>query len=138
MSLEAAIYSILSGATGVTDLVGGARAPRISPIHIAQGKAMPAVVYQQINSADVLSCDGHNNPRTDHVQINSWATTPAAARSLAEAVRTAMSAAGGSHGSVRIVYCSMEDEGDIFEIQEQTEPETVYGKRQDWQIWYEA
>lgn len=138
MSLEAAIYSVLSSDATITGLVGGARAPRISPIHRSQGKSVPAIVYQQISSNDEVTCDGHIGPRTDRVQIVSWDDDPAGARTLAEAVRSALVAASGSHGSVTIRYCSFEDEGDAYDINEDVEAETVYGKRQDWQICYEA
>jgi len=138
MSLEAAIFDILAETAAVTALVGGSRTPRISPIHRAQGKAVPAIIYQQISSDDEVTCDGHIGPREDRVQVNCWAATPAAARSLAEVVRTALSAASGSHGSVTVRYCSIADEGDIWEIDERAEAETVYGKRQDWIICYEA
>lgn len=138
MSLEAAIYDILSSAAGVTALVGGAASPRIYPMTIPQGKAVPAIVYQQITSSAEFACDGHDDLRTDRVQITIWDDDPDGARALAEAVRAAMqsSDARGSHGGVTVQYCSFEDEGDSINISTENETLTRYGKRQDWEISY--
>ncbi len=138
MSLEAAIYDILSKAADVTALVGGAVSPRIYPLTIPQGKPMPAVVYQQIGSGVEFTCEGDGDLRTDRVQITCWDDDPDGARTLAEAVRTAMQAEGarGSHGGVTVQYCSIEDEGDAISIPAENETLARYGKRQDWEISY--
>jgi len=136
MSIEAAIYDILSGAGAVTALVGGSHSPRIYPLGIPAGKSMPAAVYQQISSVDHFSCSGHDNPRTDRVQVTCWAENSDGARTLAEAVRTALAAGAGAHGSVTVLYCSFLDEGDAIDFNEQSERLDRYGKRQDWEIAY--
>ena len=138
MSLEAAIYDILSGAAGVTSLVGGSRSPRIFPVTIPQGKSVPAVVFQQIGSDDLTTCDGPGDFRTDRVQITCWADDPDDARSLAEEVRDAMQseAASGSLGSVTVDYCCILDEGDAINLDEPSERLHRYGKRQDYEIAY--
>lgn len=139
MSIEAAIYDILKSAAGVTSLVGGAVSPRIYPVGIPQGKAMPAVVYQQITSGVEVTCDGDGTLRTDRVQITVWDDDPDGARTLAEAVRAAVQAAGarGSHGGVTVTYCSFDDEGDAISIPAENETLARYGKRQDWEIAYQ-
>jgi hypothetical protein len=136
MSIEAAVYDILRSAAGVTSLVGGSVSPRIYPVTIPQGKAMPAIVYQQIVGTIDTTCDGDGDLRTDGVQVTCWDDDPDGARTLAEAVRTALQAASGSHGSSTILYCSIDDEGDASVINEQNETLTRYGKRQDWEIAY--
>ncbi len=138
MSLEAAIYDILKSAAGVTALVGGVASPRIYPIGMPQGKPMPAVVYQQITSLVEFTCEGDGDLRTDRVQITCWDDDPDGARTLAEAVRTAMQAAGarGSHGGVTVQYCGIDDEGDAISIPADNETLARYGKRQDWEISY--
>lgn len=137
MSVEAAIYSILSNTAAVTSLVGGSASPRIYPLGLPQGKPMPAIVYQQITSSDEVTVDGHLEPRTDRFQVNCWDDDPDGARALAEVVRTAMAAASGSHGSVTVVFCSFDDEGDLYETTEIAEQLERFGKRQDWIIAYE-
>lgn len=140
MSVEAAIYSILSSAPGVTSLVGGSRSPRIFPVAVPQGKPMPAIVYQQISSGDEITTGGHVGPRTDRFQITGWVANddPEGARALAEAIRAAMAAASGSHGSVTVGFCSFDDEGDIYETPEAAEQLERFGKRQDWIVSYET
>ena len=137
MSLEAALYDILSTAAGVTVLVGGAHSPRIYPLGIPAGKNVPAVVYQHVSSDVPLSCEGDGDLRSDHIQIVCWDDDPDGARVLAEAVRAALQAASGSHGSVTVMYCSILDEGDLYEHNEQNENLSRYGKRQDWEIAYQ-
>jgi len=136
MSLEAAIYDVLKSASAITALVGGRVSPRIYPVTIPAGKAMPAVVFQQINGTVGHTCDGDGDLRTDTVQVTSWDDDPDGARSLAEAVRTALQPASGSHGGVTIIYCSLDDEGDAVALNEENETLSRYGKRQDWEIAY--
>ena len=138
MSLEAALYDILKGASGVTTIVGGTKSPRIFPLGIPQGKAVPAVVYQQITGEVTVSCEGDGDLRTDGVQITCWDDDPDGARSLAEAVRTALQAeaAKGAHGSVTVTYWSIGDEADVIDENEDNETLTRYGKRQEWEICY--
>jgi len=138
MSVEAAVYDILSSDSGVTSLVGGARSPRIYQLAVPQGKSMPAIVYQQISSVEEITCDGPADPRDDRFQIASWADDPDVARAVAEAVRTAMDAASGEHGSVTIRFCSFDGEGDRVEIPPENETLSRYGKSQDWIIAYET
>lgn len=132
MSVEAAIYDILSKASAVTAICG----KRIYPIALPQGKSVPAVLFQQISSQDVVSTSGHDGLRTDRVQVTCWDDDPDGARTLAEAVRTALLAATGSHGGSTIRYCSIEDEGDAFDLSKDNEQLDRYGKRQDWQVCY--
>jgi len=138
MSVEAAVYDILSSASGVTSLVGGARSPRIYPLAIPQGKSMPAVVFQQVSSIDEVTCDGHSEPRDDRFQVSCWADDPDGARALAEAVRAAMAAASGSHGSVTVRFCSFDGERDQIETPPENETLERYGKSQDWIVIYET
>lgn len=138
MSLEAAIYDILSKAASVTALVGGAASPRIYPLAIPQGKAMPAAVYQQISSTLEFTCEGDGDLRTDRVQITIWDDDPDGARALAEAVRAAMQAAGarGVHGGVTVQYWRLEEEADAISTPAENETLARYGKRQDWEVSY--
>jgi hypothetical protein len=140
MSVEDAIYDILKSAAGVAVLVGGPSAPRIYPVAVPPGKSGALVVYQQISSQDEESCDGPSDPRTDRVQISCWSArgvsgSPDQVRALAEAVRSAMVSATGSHGSVTVVYCRIIDEGDLYDRGDD-ENLARYGKRQDWEMAY--
>ena len=132
MSVEAAVYDILSNTVGVTNIVGD----RIYPIGMPPGKAVPAIIYQQISSVNITTCDGEGDVRDDRIQITCWDDDPDGARTLSEAVRKAMASASGSHGSITVRYCIIEDEGDTFNIAGESERLDRYGKRQDWQICY--
>lgn len=134
MSLEAAIFDILTHASAVTAIVG----KQVYPLGIPQGKTGAAVVFQQIASDVPHATSGDETLRTESVQITCWSSagasgSPDQARTLAEAVRTALSAASGSHGGSIIHYCSIDTEADAIDI-EDNEDLTRYGKRQDWEI----
>jgi len=132
MSIEAAVYHILTNTAGVTAIVG----TKIYPIGMPPGKTVPAIVYQQISSVNLTTCDGEGDLRDDRVQIACWDDDPDGARTLGEAVRKAMASASGSHGGITVRYCIIEDEGDTFNINADTELLDRYGKRQDWRICY--
>ena len=141
MSLEAALYDILKAASAVTDLIGGARSPRIYPLGIPQGKTGAAVVYQLLSSPDEVTCDGQLGQPEPHWQITCWSAqggTPDDARALAEAVYKALTApqAAGNHGGTEVRYWISEDERHTADVNEQDESLTRYGIQQDWQVSY--
>lgn len=139
MSLEAALYDILSTAAGVTALVGGARSPQIYPLGIPQGKTGAAVVWQIIGAPDGVTCDGHDGQPDARIQITCWSAqggTPDDARALADTVYTALTAnaAKGTHGGTDVQYWTYDDERDTADVNEQNELLTRYGKQQDWEV----
>ena len=89
MSIEAALYTILSSDATVTALVGS-RSPRIYPLGIPAGKGVPAVVYQQINGMRPTTCDGTLGLCEALFQVTCWDDEIDGARSLADAVRDAL------------------------------------------------
>lgn len=136
MSLETAIYDILSSAAGVTDLTGGARSPRLYPQRLPQGKAVPALVLTVPGSSAAETCDGAAEPRDAQVEITCWSESPDQALTLAEAVRAALRAAAGSHGGVTIRYAVLLDEREEKHTDDRSQRLTRYARRQQWEIAY--
>jgi len=136
MSLEAALYDVLSSDTGVTADVGGPRDPRIYPQQLPSGKDVPALVLSVPVSSAAESCDGAVEPRIATVEIACWAAGPDEALALAESVRAAVRAAAGSHGGVTIQYAVLLDEREATETNERSERLSRVARRQTWEIAY--
>ena len=138
MSVEVALYTILSSDATVTNLVGGSRSPRIYPIGIPQSKSVPAVVYQEISGGRPITCDGTRGYCESVFQVTCWDDDMLGARVLSDAVRNAVDDyAGTPAGSgTEIMLASVVDEGDAINMDEETETADRIGKRLDVEIRY--
>jgi len=137
MSVEAALYKILSDTAAVTALIGG-RSPRLFPLGIPAGKGVPAVVYQQISGVRPTSCDGTIGYCDARFQLTCWDDDPAGARTLADAVRNALDDYAGTPvpGGTEIMQCRIADEGDAYNFDDEAEAADRFGKRLDFDISY--
>lgn len=106
MSLEAALYSKLTGDSGVAALVAG----RVYPMHLPQASTLPALVYERISTVRAYAHDGQQSPTVVRMQVDSVAGTLAVARSCAEAVLACLSGFVGTVGSVDIRATFAENE----------------------------
>lgn len=89
MSLESKIYSVLSGSTTLTTLVGSA----IYPEHRMQADALPAVVFNRASGFRVNSLSGYSGLENASVDITAYAATVDARRTIGDAVIGAMTSA---------------------------------------------
>ena len=114
MSAEATIHSLLSG------LVAGKVWPDVAP----SGSALPRIVYQQVGGSGNAYIEGtmpdHENCR---MQISCWATTRAAAITLAKQVESAMCASELMARPIGARVSNYEDDTQL------------YGARQDFDCW---
>jgi len=90
MNAEGAIWSAILASAPVTALVG----TRVYPMMLPQGPTFPAVVYQRISTVPDMLVDGPGFAPI-RMQLSMWATTFDGARTLADAVVTALH---GYHG----------------------------------------
>lgn len=90
MNAEGAIWSAILASAPVTALVG----TRVYPMMLPQGPTFPAVVYQRISTVPDMLVDGPGFAPI-RMQLSMWATTFGGARTLADAVVTALH---GYHG----------------------------------------
>lgn len=65
---------------------------RVYPLKVADGATFPAAVYTRVSTAPVNSLDGHSGKDSVRVQIDCYAKTYDAAKTLAGEVRAAMGA----------------------------------------------
>lgn len=89
MSAETELYALLSGAPGLTALVGA----RIYPDAIPEDAVLPAVVYARASTEPVLSVSGHKFAETARLTISAWAKTRTSAAAVGDQVEAALLAA---------------------------------------------
>jgi hypothetical protein len=125
--IETALRSIL-----VNDDTVAALTTRCYPVMLPQNPTYPLILYTKISGerAHHLSgVSGHAHPR---FQVEAWAETYTAAKTLAEAIREALDGYMGTDSGVEIGSCLIDSEHDIYE------PELkVYRVLQDYMIWHE-
>ena len=127
-ALNEAIFARLQAVTGVTDLVG----TRVFPLLLPQDPTYPAVIYQQITGSRESAMGSDVGLVEATVQIDSYATTYAGARVLAEAVRVALQRFRGTVASVVIsdVFV-LEGPLDLYE-----DAVKKYRVQQDFLVWH--
>ncbi len=90
MSAEAELYAALSGFSGLAALVGA----RIYPDAVPEGNALPAVVYQRLETELTTTISGAVVAEDVKFSIAAWAETRAAADASADQIALALAAAG--------------------------------------------
>jgi hypothetical protein len=110
------VRDLLVADAGVLALV----AQRISPLLRAQNETLPCVTLSLVSVVPANHLNGAPTLDQNRVQVDSWAATYTAARSVADACRAALEAAG----------LTMEGEFDTFE------PDvSEYRVTQDFYFW---
>ena len=87
--LEASIYSLLSEATAITNLVN----TRIYPVQAPQPTSFPYIIYSRISGGQVNGLNGYlilENPR---IQIDMYSTSYSQAKVCADTVHSIMNGA---------------------------------------------
>ncbi|MEI7584615.1 DUF3168 domain-containing protein [Runella sp.] len=80
------VYSILSSANAVTNIVGN----RLNPVRIPQESAFPAISYNVVSIVANPTNSGHSRTEFARVQVNVYATSFADVVELASQVRVTM------------------------------------------------
>lgn len=126
--IEQAIYERLTTYAGLAALVGA----RVYPVILPQSPALPAVTYTKVTNEHVQSHGGASGLAMPRFQVDSWATTYASAKAVAEQVRLALLGFRGAVAGVLIGGVLAETETDVYE------PETrIYRVSQDYRIAHE-
>ena len=87
-ALQQAIFEVLAGAAGVSNIVG----TRVYPDAAPQGVARPYVVWQEISDVPENGLDGALGLDNFRVQVTCWAEKATDARALLVQVIAAMAA----------------------------------------------
>lgn len=118
-ALEPKIYTALSGDSAVSAVVS----TRIYPMVLPQDVTLPAITYSRISGGQVNSMGGFSNLENPRVQVDVWAATYTAAKTLAALVHTAM---GGATTYSAILISDM----DLFE-----DDTKIYRVSMDFSVW---
>lgn len=93
MSLESAIYTVLTGNADVKRMV----TRRVYPIVLPQNCDFPAVSYQRITGVKVNDLQGYGNLQNARIQVDAWAKSYDEVKQLGAYIHTAMNGAGTFH-----------------------------------------
>ena len=97
-TVEQSLESYLTGYAGLSALVSN----RVYPITIPQGKPLPCVTYQRIDTPRILAQGDSGATGTlarIRIQFNSWAATLSEAMDIAYQLRAALNGKRGSMGT---------------------------------------
>lgn len=118
MTIEEAIFHLVSNDAGVTALLGSGTACRVYPKKLPQTPTLPAVVYHRIDTPREHSQQGASELAHPRFQFDCWAETRSGAKAVADAVRLALDGFQGSMGSAPGIDVSgafAEDESDEYD-----------------------
>ena len=107
---EALIAKLLAD-SGVLALVATRVYPGVRP----QAEPLPAIVYNMISANPSYSDDGEDGIEEARIQLDCWGVTYSSAKTVARAVKAALSAFGGTVSGVRFRYITLGLEHDIQE-----------------------
>jgi len=126
-TIEDAIYSKLSGTSGITALVGR----RIYPVVLPQKCKLPAITYDKVSDPQIHTMGSESNPCHPRFTIHVWGETLKNVIDIAEQVKTALKYYTGTIASMIIQRIYYDNETDIYEPQTET-----YHRALDFLIWY--
>ena len=133
MSVEAGVVALLKADETVAALV----AARIYPIYIPETGSLPCVVYQVTGKEDIYSSGGMSTLVNSKMQLTCFASTYLGVVALCDAVRDAMGAYSGTVGGCVIRVVFLTDQGDIPEIEPDSDVLRRFARRMNFDIWNE-
>lgn len=125
--IESAIRHIL-----VNDATVKTLTTRIFPVTIPQDPIYPLILYTKISGMRDHILQGPSGFAHPRFQIDAFAETYTAAKSLANAIRKALDGYRGTVLDTRIGSCLIDSERDIYESEIK-----IYRVSQDYLIWCE-
>jgi len=110
--IDEALYSLLTGDSGVSSYVGN----RVYPGHLPQSETLPAIAFFRVDgSGRTVSHSGASSVAGGIFQISCLALTSLEAKHVAEAVRRKMHGFSGTVGSEKIYLARLINEVDLFD-----------------------
>jgi hypothetical protein len=113
MSVEAALFSVLSTAPAVSAIIGNRLFPGAAPVNTAA----PYAVYSRASARRIRSMLGPSRLAMPRIQVDGYAATYAQARAIADAVRGALDGYRGTAAGVVIHGASLLTDQDIYEAE---------------------
>ena len=110
MTVEAVLFSRLSGFAGLSALISARVYPLVAPQNVQQ----PYLTYRRVSSIRESAFGSDSNNVTARFQIDVWASSFASARNVAEQVRLAMQRWRNTTGTV-VDDTFIENQIDLYE-----------------------
>ena len=132
MGLEAQIHEQLAATSVVTDEVS----VRIYRHQRARGTVLPAVVFERAETNIVNHATGATTTETCTMQVDSYASTLDGVRTLADAVKTALSGWSNTGGTPSISMSHQVSDFDVPADPEHGTDAPVYRITQDYLLSY--
>lgn len=110
--IEAALYTLLSGDSDVSNLVG----TRIYPLTAKQETSFPALVYRRISAIRDLPHNGATGVARSRFQIDCLADDPLEAKQVAAKVVNAVHGYSGTIGGETIMRAEAVNERDAIDL----------------------
>jgi hypothetical protein len=130
MGLEAQIQTQLAATSAVTDAVS----TRIYRYQRPRGGTLPAVTFQRIDSEIINHSTGATDTQWARFQADCWADDMDTARTVADAVTTALSGWSNTGGTPSISMCHQQSDMDLTEPPEHGDDVMLYRISQDYRI----
>ena len=132
---ETRIIAKLKGTSAVTDLIGTGNDARVR-MHQRRTswEGSDAITLQRISTQWSNHSTGTSTLRFCRIQLDLWSSTPLGVRSLATAVRGALSGWSDTSGTPDVTMCHLENEMDGPEGPDAGEEETEYRIVQDYLV----
>ena len=127
--ISQAIYSLLTGDTPVSNVVG----TKVFPNVATQGTAFPYITYSVVSKVPTDSKDNGTGFDKYRVQVNCISSSYTDMEVLAGYVRTALDRKTGTYGSMTILQIVYDDETDVHD-DFQEDSKQVYQKAVDFLI----
>ena len=110
--LEESICTKLLASTAVTALTS----TRLYPIFLPQNTTYPAQTYQRISTMPVNTISGYSYLENARIQIDSWATSYSAVKTLARETLKAMDSSTSYEAVLEMEMDSYEPEVELYRV----------------------
>ena len=98
-TVEENLYTLFTGSTAIAAVVG----TRVYPVMAPQNATYPCLVYTRVSTPRFHTHDGASGMAQPRFQINLWADSFSAARTLADTVRTAVDGTKTVSGTAGVI-----------------------------------
>jgi len=131
--IEEALCTFLNESVGVTAIVED----RIFDTYLPQEPEteLPALTFQMIDTVEEMHLSGTSGLVRSRFQLNLWASSTRAMRTLRTAVRNRLQGYSGAMGAVTVQMAAIDSFSSIFEDSASADTQRMFGCQMDIFIW---
>lgn len=132
MSIEASLFSKLSGDARITSIVG----QKISPHVAKRDSELPYITFQRLDSEGVQHMLRPSALVEELFQFDCYSDSSVQVDAMAEALRDIMDGLRGTIGTDEVRRITLQDRRDFVTPENQGAEEYVFRASMDFSIWY--